>query len=181
MTDDPTPDGARRGLSKEAWGAITAVAVALITGAVTLATHVWSPSRAPAPTPAAAPATVAAPTPMPAPAAPSVEALAGRWQGNATGAGGVAFRVEVEIVPGCRAGVRCGEIMVASVPCRGALYLQATQGDDFEFRVQDFIAPSGRECQPGAGEHFQLQPDGTLVYVTSYEPRVRAVLTRRTG
>lgn len=155
----------RRGLRKEVWGAITAISVAVIGAAVTLATHFWSPTRTPD-------------RPQPSPA-PTTEALVGRWEGTANGEAGLSYHVAIEIAPGCTFGERCGEIVVAKGPCRGSLFLQNVQGGDFEFDVRNFVAPSAPECQPGAGEHLQPQHDGTLVYVTSYEPHVRAVLTRQ--
>ena len=157
----------RRGLSKEAWGAVTAITVAVIGAFVTLTTHFWSPSKG-------------APKEPPPPNASSTDAVAGHWAGTARDAGGgAAFAVDVTIARGCAAGARCGTIFVANTPCRGGLYLQTVRGNDLEFRVDDFEPPSDpQKCQAGAGEHLALQPDGTLLYTTSYSS-ARAVLTRQ--
>ena len=162
----------KTGLSREAWSAIAAIAVALITGAVTLVTHFASPDE----TPSAA----ASPLPVTAPSADvTADAIAGRWAGRATDADGVAFEIGLELAQGCALAARCGTISVSHVPCRGAVYLAAVQQGDYEFRVDDFEPPSAAGCTAGAGEHFRLAPDGTLLYRTTYDPRAQGTLTRQ--
>ena len=161
----------KTGLSREAWSAIAAIAVALITGAVTLVTHFASPDE---PSAAASPLPVTAPSPD-----VTADAIAGRWAGRATDADGVSFDIGLELAPGCALAARCGTISVSHVPCRGAVYLAAVQQGDYEFRVDDFEAPSAASCTAGAGEHFRLAPDGTLLYSTTYDPRAHGTLTRQ--
>ncbi|MBV9880096.1 MAG: hypothetical protein JO180_06340 [Gemmatirosa sp.] len=165
MSDDASP---AKGLSKEAWGAITAITVAVISGAVTLAVHLWQPSKgASSPAPGASSGS----------ASVNADAIAGRWAGTAAGSDGHAFTVEAEIAPGCTPAARCGIISVSNLPCFGALYLYTIAGDDYEFRVDDFTKSSAKACTSGAGEHFRRLPDGTLQYTTNYGPR--GVLTKR--
>jgi hypothetical protein len=165
----------RPGLSKEAWGAIATVAVALITAVVTLTTHFLSPGndKSSGP-PASEPAAVSYLSP-----ATSADAVAGRWSGNATDADGGSFKVVVDIAKGCALNSRCGRISVSHVPCRGSIYLVAVQQGDYEFRVDNFEPPSAPACSPGAGEHFQLGHDGSLLYTTTYPPIAHATLTRQ--
>jgi hypothetical protein len=164
-------------LSKEAWGAITAIAVALITGAVTLTTHYMSSEKKSEPSAASS---SAAPAPVAAPAATSAnaDAIAGRWSGHATDAGNASFTIAVEVAQGCTLNARCGTISVSHVPCRGSIFLKNVHEGDYEFEVNNFVAPSKPDCQPGAGEHFQLAADGTLNYTTTYSS-AHATLTRQ--
>ena len=167
-----TGEPPKTGLSKEAWGAIATVAVALITAVVTLTTHFFSPGNEKSSEPSAAAAISSA-----APGT-NADAIAGHWTGNATDADGKPFKVDVDIAQGCAVDARCGTISVAHVPCRGSIYLAAVQQGDYEFRVDNFEPPSANGCTPGAGEHFQLAADGSLNYTTSYD-RTHATLTRQ--
>ena len=170
-------------MSKEAWGAITAIAVALITAIVTLTTHFASPDeRAAEPTAPPAPAVTTPTGTTPAgttASAVNADAIAGNWRGSATDANGGAFEIEVTIAQHCGLNARCGTISVSHVPCRGSIYLAAVQQGDYEFRVDNFEPPSTTACTPGAGEHFQLGPDGSLIYSTTYDPIATGTLTRQ--
>ena len=164
----------KSGLSKEAWGAIATVAVALITAVVTLTTHFLSPGNEKASDPPTSePATVSS-----APPTTSADAIAGRWSGNASAANGASFKVDVDIAKGCAVDARCGTISVSHVPCHGSIYLVGVQQGDYEFRVDNFEPPSAAGCTPGAGEHFQLAADGSLLYTTTYD-KTHATLTRQ--
>jgi hypothetical protein len=170
-----TGEPQKSGLSKEAWGAIATVAVALITAVVTLTTHFMSPgNEKSSDPPSSESATVSSASPT-----TSADAIAGRWSGNATDANGASFKVDVDIARGCAINARCGTISVSHVPCRGSIYLVGLQQGDFEFRVDNFEPPSAAACSPGAGEHFQLAPDGSLVYTATYDPKAHATLTRQ--
>jgi hypothetical protein len=160
------------GLSAGAWGAITAITVAVVSGIVTLATHMMRPSP-PAPTadPGGPPAVAAFPT--------NADAVAGTWAGTVAGDDGKPFQVEAVIARGCVPNARCGVISVSSTPCAGSLYLVTIDRDGYEFRVADFTRTSSKRCTPGAGEHLQPQADGTLLYTTSYEGHARGTLRRQ--
>ena len=151
-------------MSKEAWGAIATVTVALITASVTLTTHYWSPK------PAAS---------APAEGSVTADPIAGRWAGTATDANNTSFKIEVDIARGCALSARCGTISVSHVPCKGSIFLNNVNNGDFEFRVDEFQPGSAAACSPGGGEHFQLGQGGTLFYTTSYEPKAHSVLTRQ--
>jgi hypothetical protein len=170
-------------MSKEAWGAITAIAVALITAIVTLTTHFFSADdRDKEPSSSAAPAVTAPTGTTPAGTTPSslnADAIAGTWRGSATDANGGAFEIEVTIAQHCGLNSHCGTISVSHVPCRGSIYLAAVQQGDYEFRVDNFEPPSTTACTPGAGEHFQLGPDGSLIYSSTYDPRATGTLSRQ--
>ncbi len=65
------------------------------------------------------------------------------------------------------------------MPCYGEVFLEKAQDTEFEFRVTNFYGQSNRgACQPGAGEHFNLRPDGKLIYTTTYEPAAQGILER---
>ena len=165
-------DQPKSGLSKEAWGAIATITVALITAGVTLTTHYWSPKSSAAP-PSAPPAAATSQSTA------SADVIAGRWAGTATDEKNQSFRIEVDIAEGCVMNARCGTISVSHVPCKGAIYLNNLSAGDYEFRVDNFDSSSAKTCEPGAGEHFQPGPDGTLIYSTSYPPRAHAILNRQ--
>jgi hypothetical protein len=66
------------------------------------------------------------------------------------------------------------------VPCYGQISLVGVEDDEVEFRVANFTAESNQQiCQPGAGEHFRLRPDGRLAYRTTYEPITNGTLNRQ--
>jgi hypothetical protein len=148
----------------------------MITGLVTLLIHVIPPAEhSPVSTPGA---------PLTASAAPSVVASAidgivGKWAGTAEDSNGTGFRITLEIKAGCALDRECGSIGVSHVPCYGQVFLQSMDNGEVEFRVANFDGRSDRAaCQPGAGERFRLQPDGTLGYRTSYEPVAQGILKR---
>ncbi len=103
------------------------------------------------------------------PTATGIAALTGKWSGTAKEPGGDSFPIEVEIRSGCVLNQPCGTIAVPAVPCRGRITLVDSRDDGFEFGVDQFDAKSNRDvCQPGAGEIFNANADGTLAYTASY-------------
>jgi hypothetical protein len=167
---------ARRGISKEAWAAIGVVGAAVITGVVTLLTQIM-----PAKQPVSAPPSNTSTTDSPAPGATTsvVDAMAGKWEGSAQDSSGTKFQITLDITAGCTLGQVCGSIGVSHVPCYGQILLEAVDGDEVEFRVDNFDERSNLAvCQPGAGERFRSRPDGQLSYRTTYEPVAQGVLTR---
>jgi hypothetical protein len=99
----------------------------------------------------------------------TADAIAGRWRGTATPPTGKSFQVDLTVKKGCVVGHSCGTIAVSHMPCHGAISLEKVAQDDYEFRVDQFDAASASGCTPGAGEHFRRQPDGTLLYSTTYD------------
>jgi hypothetical protein len=177
-----TTDESRKGLSKEAWVAIGTISAALITGIVTLIIHLspQQPKSNPAPTVTPLPAT-ASPSQLPPPSSKTADSIAGKWSGTAKDNAGKSFQITLEIRKSCAVNERCGLISVSHVPCYGEVFLEKAEGKDFEFRVANFYGQSNRAvCQPGAGEHFHLRPDGRLDYTTTYEPQSDGIL-QRTG
>jgi hypothetical protein len=169
-----------RGLSNEAWVAIGAIAAALITGTVTLLTHIL-PQSSPLPSPQ--PTVSSTPIASSSSSRPSVsttaDLIAGNWAGLAKIDNGTPFRITLEIENSCALNKRCGSISVSHVPCYGEVFLENADDDEFEFRVDNFYGRSNRTvCQPGAGEHFKARADGKLDYWTSYEPRAQGTLER---
>ncbi|PSN18475.1 hypothetical protein C7271_12320 [filamentous cyanobacterium CCP5] len=143
---------ARHSLSPAAWGALSAIAVAVIGGLVTVATTVI-PLRQDQPK-----------SPPPEKATLTTDAIAGKWTGIATADNGDRYTLSVAILPDCEVGDRCGTIAVAEVPCYGEISLYGVAENTFEFNVDQFDHRSSASCSPGAGEHFHLLPDGRLAY-----------------
>jgi hypothetical protein len=106
--------------------------------------------------------------------------MAGNWEGQARDSTGTTYRVSLTVLKGCTSGGKaCGTIGVSHVPCYGQVFLENVTGDEVEFRVADFDKRSNKDvCQPGAGELFRLQSDGTLAYRTTYDPIAQAILHR---
>jgi len=171
---------AQKGLSQGAWVAIGTIAAALITGTVAVLTHVL-PTASPSPAPTITSSTPT-PPPTPGPSRPLIttaDAIAGKWSGTAKDSNGTAFQITLDVRNSCALKERCGSISVSHVPCEGEVFLEKVEGDDFEFHVSNFYGRSNRDvCQPGAGEHFRLRPDGKLAYSTTYEPEAQGILTR---
>jgi hypothetical protein len=123
------------------------------------------------------------PVPASAAAAPDIpqtaDLIAGKWSGGAKDANGNSFQIEIDVKKSCALGEKCGSISVSHVPCHGDLFLQSVEKDGYEFRVDNFTKDSGHACTPGAGEHFSLLADGTLRYVTSYDPKATGILIRK--
>jgi hypothetical protein len=171
----------QKGLSQGAWVTIGTIAAAIITGVFALITHLIplaSPSPLPSPT-----ATIASSTPGPVapllPVATTADAIAGKWSGMAKDSNGTSFQITLDVRKSCSLKERCGSISVSHVPCEGEIFLEKTEDDGFEFRVTNFYGRSNRDvCQPGAGEHFKLRPDGKLAYTTTYEPEAQGILAR---
>jgi CHAT domain len=95
----------------------------------------------------------------------TADAIAAQWSGEAKTASGQIYTIQVEIRPSCQLGATCGTISVLQVPCYGEISLKAVQNDTYEFDVSNFDSRSSTTgCTPGAGEYFQLLPDGRLSY-----------------
>lgn len=169
--NSPTANGGgdRKGLSKEAWVAISTIAAALITGIVTLVINLSPKSPAtPSATPVATASVVS--SPAQAPAGVTADSIAGKWSGTAKDPNGEAFDVTLEVQKGCGINERCGSMTVSNTPCEGYISLDRAHDPIFEFNVDNFYGNSDREkCAPGAGEEFQLRPDGKLDYRTTYD------------
>lgn len=181
VSPPPTPQS-QSGFSREAWVAIGTLGAALITGVVTLIIHLYpqTPLHGPgvvnSPAP---PSPTSAPTQRPN-SADNADAIAGKWLGQATDAGGKSFLVTLQIRKACALNEQCGSISVPHVPCYGEVFLEKIDNGDFEFRVANFYGDSNRKlCQPGAGEHFKLRSDGKLLYTTTYEPEAEGLLERQ--
>jgi hypothetical protein len=182
--DHVEKDPSKGGLSKEAWIAAGAtVAAAVIGGVVTLWTHLTPPaqsSSAPAATiTAATGSTTTDAAPTPDATAATIRAMVGKWKGAAQDSNGTSFPISLEVTNNCAPGQLCGSISVPHVPCYGQIFLEKVDKGDVEFRVDNFDKRSNhRVCQPGAGEHFRLQSNGTLAYHTTYDPVSQGTLTR---
>jgi hypothetical protein len=169
----------RKGLSKEAWVAISTIAAALITGIVTLIIHLAPQKPSSNPGPTASPTAVTS-TPSQTPVGITADTIAGKWGGRATDSAGKSFEITLEIRKSCTINERCGTISVSHVPCYGEVFLHTARDQDFEFRVDNFYGQSNREqCQAGPGEHFHLRPDGKLDYSTTYQPEAEGLLERQ--
>lgn len=151
----------QKGLSKEAWAAVSAITVALIGGAVAIITTLIPEHQ------------VAQPSPSPGSVSPSgntvdaihtADAIAGRWSGEAKTSSGEFYTINVEIRQSCKLDEKCGTISVLQVPCYGEISLKAFQNEDYEFDVSNFDGRSSTTCTPGAGEHFKPLPGGRLSY-----------------
>jgi hypothetical protein len=163
-------------ISKEAWVAVSGIGAAVITGLVTLLTYVLPPGQhSPAPT-----ANTAVTVTPSATDGAAVDGIAGSWKGTAKDANGTEFEITLVVDSGCTLDRPCGTIGVSHVPCYGQIFLAGVDGDEVEFRVDNFDSRSDRTvCQPGAGERFRLQPDGRLAYRTTYEPHAVGILERK--
>lgn len=167
MSETPESSASRRGLSPAAWGAISAIAVAVV-GAVATLTSAWWQRPAPSATapPPAAPAAAAAKA---EPALPDPTTWAGSYSGQVIAPDGSKFEVTVQLRPGCVKGANCGTISVPHVPCKGRLTLAEVRPEGAEFSVDRFDEHSDRQaCQPGAGEVLNRRPDGDLEYAATY-------------
>lgn len=172
-------NGSRKGLSKEAWVAISTISAALITGIVTLIINL-APQK-----PAANPALVTSSpavtvTPAQMPHLVTADEIAGKWSGDGTDSTGQSFQITLDVRKACGINERCGSISVSHIPCYGEIFLEKARDRLFEFRVDNFYGDSDRaNCQPGPGETFQLRPDGKLDYNATYEPTASGVLERQ--
>ncbi len=175
---NPSDGEGRKGLSKEAWVALSTIAAALIGGIVTL---IIGLSPKPAATPAATQVATASVVSSPTQASAGVmaDSIAGKWFGTATDENGVTFEVRLEVWKGCGINQKCGSMKVSNTPCQGEIFLERAHDPIFEFRVDNFYGESDREkCQAGAGEEFQLRPDGKLDYRATYPPTAEGTLER---
>lgn len=139
------------GLSPAAWTGLSAIAVALIGGLVTLATTLIPLRETPS-------------SPTVNTAAPNADVLAGRWAGSAHTPDGQTYTIALSIRTTCQVGQICGTISVLEVPCHGELSLYGVTDDNYEFNVDHFDRSSSANCTPGAGEHFHKLPNGDLAY-----------------
>lgn len=175
MSDQEKESGKQQGLSKEAWTAISAIAVALIGGIVTIVTTLYSeqPSPSPSPTNSSSEA-VTSPTPSspstPVPVQPEVANIPlGEWSGVAKEPSGTSFPINVEINQDCSLNQKCGYISVPKVPCYGEISFVGIKSNYYEFDVSNFDARSDPNiCKPGPGELFRLLSDGRLAYKATY-------------
>jgi hypothetical protein len=175
---NPGDGEGRKGLSKEAWVAISTIAAALIGGVVTLIIGLSPKSAA---TPAATPVSTASVVSSPAQASAGVTAdsIAGKWLGTATDEDGVTFEVRLEVRKGCGINQKCGSMSVSNTPCYGEISLERAHDPIFEFNVDNFYGQSDREkCQAGPGEEFHLTPEGKLDYRSTYKPTAEGTLER---
>ena len=164
--------------------AIAAVAVIGVVGFVlfgrnsdkpaTSTTSSAAASAAPTTSAAASATTVAA-----APANPTA-GMIGKWSGTAKTVDGNTFPISLDITQACTVDQLCGTIAVPQVPCYGQVFLQGIDNGEVEFRVANFDQRSDKNsCQPGAGEHFKLLPDGKLSYRTTYDPIAQGELQKQ--
>lgn len=175
MTDQEKESVKQQGLSKEAWTAISAVAVALIGGTVTVAITLLNKQPSPgssSTTPSSG--VIISPTPSsPSTSAPIQPEVAniplGKWSGVVKEPSGTSFPINVEINQGCSLNQKCGYISVPEVPCYGEISFISINNDYYEFDVSNFDARSDPKiCKPGAGELFRPLPDGRLAYKATY-------------
>ncbi len=155
-------DGKQKGLSKEAWAAVSAIAVALISGAVAIITTIIPKSPIGQPSPSLSGSV--SPSVSKTDAIHTADAIAGRWSGKAKTSSGEFYTINVEIHQSCQLGEKCGTISVLQVPCHGEISLKTLQNEDYEFDVSNFDGRSSPKCTPGAGEHFKQLSDGRLSY-----------------
>lgn len=198
---EPAAASAARGsLSAGAWAAIATLGAAVITGGVTLATHLLPESAADraaivtsesaagnavgasttgtatAPTATAPSATSPAAT---APRSVLLDELTGRWTGEVT-AGGQTFTMTLDITSTCAEGGPCGTMTTNLLPCVGDITLvRVRDGRQFDFATVRFSADSSRSCtlRPEGGDYFTLGKD-VLAYVTGYDGSVGGTLER---
>lgn len=198
---EPAAASAARGsLSAGAWAAIATLGAAVITGGVTLATHLLPESAADraaivtsesaagnavgasttgtatAPTATAPSATSPAAT---APRSVLLDELTGRWTGEVT-AGGQTFTMTLDITSTCAEGGPCGTMTTNLLPCVGDVTLvRVRDGRQFDFPTVRFSADSSRSCtlRPEGGDYFTLGKD-VLAYVTGYDGSVGGTLER---
>jgi hypothetical protein len=175
MTDSDNESRKQQGLSKEAWTAISAVAVALIGGIVTVVTTLVNKQPSPSPsstTPSSD--TVGLPTTSSPstsiPVQPEVANIPlGKWSGVAKEPSGASFPINVEINQACNLNQKCGYISVPEIPCYGEISFVSMKSNYYEFDVSNFDTKSNPNiCKPGAGELFQLLPNNRLAYKTTY-------------
>jgi hypothetical protein len=160
MTDPEKESGKQQGLSKEAWTAISAVAVAIIGGIFTVVTTLLNKQSPSSPS---SPSTSAPPQPKVA------NIPVGKWSGVAKEPSGANFPINVEINQVCSLKQKCGYISVPKVPCYGEISFVDINNDYYEFDVSNFdVRSDPKICKPGAGELFRLLPDGRLAYKATY-------------
>jgi hypothetical protein len=168
----------RKGMSKEAWIAISSIAAALITGVVTLVIHLV-PQKAATPTAVTPIPATSVSTPVQVSPGVTADAIAGKWSGKATDSAGQEFDITLDVKKSCGINERCGSMSVSNLPCYAEIFLERVHDPTFEFRTDNFYGQSDRgKCQAGPGEEFQLRPDGKLDYRATYEPTAQGVLER---
>ncbi|HEY9608667.1 MAG TPA: hypothetical protein V6C93_04845, partial [Allocoleopsis sp.] len=155
MTDPEKEPEKQQGLSKEAWTAISAIAVALIG----LFPVIWNTFFPPPPGKSSDSSSPSTPVPtVSSPSPPKVaNTLLGKWSGVAKDPSGTSFPINVEINRDCSLKEKCGYISVPKVPCYGEITLISVNNNKYEFDVSNFDSRSNLKlCQPGAGEVFHL-------------------------
>lgn len=190
---------ARGGLSANAWGAITALGVAMITGVVTLVTHFVPSTDTPSsPGVVVASTTSIAVTPSPGtlatlptgPVSPAgsaspvprsalLDRLTGTWSGDAR-SGTTPYRITLRIPATCIERGPCGTMTTDLLPCVGNLTLVGVNDSpQFDFATGSFAAGSSSSCQlrPQGGDYFTLGDD-VLTYQTGYDGGTSGTLRR---
>ena len=167
----------RKGLSKEAWVAISSIAAALITGIVTLVIHLIPP-KAVTPTALTTAPAANVSTAVSTSSRLTADAIAGKWSGKGTAATGESFDITLEIKKSCGLHEKCGVMTMSHLPCYGEILLDKVRDPVYDFDLENLYGQSGPECARGPGEVFQLRPDGKLDYHANYEPGADGVLER---
>ncbi len=115
MTEPEKEFGKQQGLNKEAWTAISAVAVAIIGGIVTVATTLLNKQPSPG---------LSSSAPTDSPKQPKMANIPlGKWSGMAKDPSGTSFPINVEINQDCSLNKKCGYISVPKIPCNGEISL----------------------------------------------------------
>jgi hypothetical protein len=179
MTEQEKESEKQKGLSKEAWAAISAIAVALIGGIVTVVTTLDNKQSSPSSSP---PSEVVTSPSSPFTSASRRLEVAniplGKWSGMAKEPSETPFPIIVEINQACSLNQKCGYISVPEVPCHGEISFVSINDDYYEFDVGNFDAGSDPNlCESGAGELLRLLPDGGLAYKATYS-NAEAILER---
>lgn len=174
-----TPPPTKKPLGPEAWAAISAIAVALISAVVTLITH-FTPEAEPPKASTAVNPTVSTQSQSPQMAVPGgIGRIVGRWLGEVQSSQGK-FTIELVVSARCAEGQPCGTISVSHLPCYGEISLLGVRGDgSYEFNVDRFRASSSSGCHPGPGEYFLPTAGGQLIYSTGYDGSIRATLNKQ--
>jgi hypothetical protein len=175
---NPSDGDPRKGLSKEAWVAISTIAAALITGIVTVVITLVpkkpdaSPSSSPSPTAAAS-----APAPTPA---INADAIAGVWTGEASREDGTSFYVTLDVKKSCGLKQSCGRLEFTQIPCDGEAVLYRVGDREFVFEFEN-LTPNSVPGECNGNEKFTLLSNGKLHYEGDYDGGGKGDLTRRGG
>lgn len=122
-------------------------------------------------TPTALPTATASPTTS----IPSPFPLAGNWSGTAVN-GDMQFEVMITIEESCMMGGDCGAFSIPIVPCSGIYVLAGEEKNVYEFEMKD----KSPTCGEGI-DYLQLQPDGTLKYISRGDYGVNEGILAKAG